>query len=70
MDELISTRLLPQAELTLQAARVGYETGKVDFATVLDAQRQVRKAREDGIKARVEQVSRLADIERLTGESK
>ncbi len=70
MDELISTRLLPQAELTLQAARVGYETGKVDFATVLDAQRQVRKAKEDGIKARVEQAMRLADIERLTGESK
>lgn len=70
MDELASTRLLPQAELTVRAAQVGYETGKVDFATVLDAQRQLRRVREDGLKARVEQSLRLADIERLTGDEK
>jgi outer membrane protein TolC len=67
MDELVKTRLLPQAELTLQAALAAYENGKVDFATVLDAQRQVRKSKEEGVKARAEQLMRLADIERLTG---
>lgn len=67
MDELVSSRLLPQSELTLQAALTAYENGKVDFATVLEAQRQLRKSKEEGVKARAEQLMRLADIERLTG---
>lgn len=68
VEELVSTSLLPQAELTLQSALAGYETGKVDFATVLDAQRQIRKAKEDLVRARVNQQLRLADIERAIGE--
>jgi outer membrane protein TolC len=66
-DELATTRLLPQAELNVQAAFAAYENGKADFATVLDAQRQWRKAREDSVRWRAEQAIRLADIERLTG---
>lgn len=68
MEQLAQTSLLPQAELTFKAALAGYETGKVDFATLLDAQRQVRKARQDVIKAQAEQLGRLAEIERLIGE--
>lgn len=68
VEDLIGASLLPQAELTLQAALAGYETGKVDFAAVLDAQRQIRKAKEDRVKARVTQQLRLADIERAIGE--
>jgi cobalt-zinc-cadmium efflux system outer membrane protein len=68
VEELVSTSLLPQAELTLQSALASYETGKVDFATVLDAQRQIRKAKEDLVRARVNQQMRLADIERAIGE--
>jgi outer membrane protein TolC len=68
VEELVSTSLLPQAELTLQSALAGYETGKVDFATVLDAQRQIRKAKEDLVRARVNQQLRLADIERAIGD--
>lgn len=68
VEALVSSRLLPQAELTLQSALAGYETGKVDFATVLDAQRQLRKAREDLVRARVTQELRRADIERAIGE--
>jgi outer membrane protein TolC len=68
IEELASGSLLPQAELTLQAALAGYETGKVDFAAVLDAQRQIRKAKEDLVKARATQRMRLADIERAIGE--
>ena len=44
-ENLLANSLLPQAELTFKAALAGYETGKVDFATLLDAQRQIRKAR-------------------------
>jgi len=68
MEMLAQTSLLPQADLTFRAALAGYETGKVDFATLLDAQRQIRKAKQDVIKAQAEQQARLADIERLIGE--
>lgn len=68
VETLAETSLLPQAELTLQAALAGYETGKVDFAAVLDAQRQIRRAKEDLVRARVLQEMRRADIERAIGE--
>ena len=68
VETLAQSSLLPQAELTFRAALAGYETGKVDFATLLDAQRQIRKAKQDVIKAQAEQQVRLADIERLIGE--
>lgn len=67
-ETLAATSLLPQAELTFQAALAGYETGKVDFATLLDAQRQIRLGRQSRIKAEAEMQARLADLERLLGE--
>ena len=67
-EALIATRLLPQVELTFQSAMAGYETGKVDFATLLDAQRQILKARQQRLKAQFETQVRLAEIERLLGE--
>lgn len=68
METLAQGSLLPQAELTFKAALAGYESGRVDFATLLDAQRQIRNARQDVIKARAEQQVRLAEVERLIGE--
>lgn len=67
-ERLATTSLMPQAELTFQAALAGYETGKVDFATLLDAQRQIRQARQNQLKAQADGQMRLADIERLLGE--
>ena len=67
-ENLLANSLLPQAELTFQAALAGYETGKVDFATLLDAQRQIRQARQNQIKVQAEAQMRLAEIERLLGE--
>lgn len=67
-DNLLTNSLLPQAELTFQAALAGYETGKVDFATLLDAQRQIRQAKQNQLKAQVDAQVRLAEIERLLGE--
>jgi outer membrane protein, heavy metal efflux system len=65
---LTTTSLLPQSEATLQAALAGYENGRVDFATLLDAQRQIRASRQNLLKAQVEAQMRLANIERLLGE--
>jgi outer membrane protein TolC len=67
-ESLTATQLLPQAELTYQSALAGYETGKVDFAILLDAQRQILKARQQQLKAQLEAQLRLAEIERLLGE--
>ena len=44
-EALISTQLLPQSELSLRSALAANESGKVDFATLFDAQRQIRQAR-------------------------
>jgi outer membrane protein TolC len=68
IEILTTNSLLPQAEATLQAALAGYENGKVDFATLLDAQRQIRRSKLDRIKAQVEARVRLAAIERILGE--
>ncbi len=67
-EMLATNNLLPQAELTFRAALASYETGKVDFATLLDAQRQIRQARQNQIKAQAEAQIRLAEIEKLLGE--
>ena len=67
-EVLIATRQLPQSELVLQSAVAAYENGKVDFATLLEAQRQTRKSRLDLLKVQVEQQMRIAEIERTLGE--
>jgi outer membrane protein TolC len=67
-ESIIATQLLPQAALSFQSALNGYENGKVDFATLLDAQRSILKARSQQIKAQYEAQLRLAEIERLAGE--
>ena len=67
-EALVETQLLPQSELSLRSALAAYENGKVDFATLLDAQRQIRKARLDRLKAQVDAQMRLAEIERIVGE--
>lgn len=68
IETLTVTRLLPQAELTYQSALAGYETGKVDFATLIAAQRQILKAKQQQLKSQLDAQLRLADIERLLGE--
>ena len=65
---LAATSLLPHAELTFNAALVAYENGKVDFATLLDAQRQIRQAKQSQLKSGYETQVRIAEIEKLLGE--
>ena len=67
-EQITRSRLLPQSELTFRSALAGYENGKVDFATLLDAQRQIRNARLALMRAQAGQQMRLAEIERLLGE--
>lgn len=68
-EQLLKTSLLPQAELTFQAALAGYENGKLDFATLLDAQRQIRQSRLGQLEGQnIDAQMRLAEIEKLLGE--
>lgn len=67
-EALVRTQLLPQSELGLQSALAAYENGKAEFAMLLEAQRNIRKARQEILKAQVEAQMRLADIERILGE--
>ena len=68
-ETLLRDGLLPQAELGYTSALAAYETGKADFALLLDAQRQIRRTKQDLLKVQAEQQARLADIERLIGEN-
>ncbi len=68
IEALTTTSLLPQSQATFDSALAGYETGKIDFATLLDAQRQIRRSKLDSLKAQVDAQVRLAAIERLLGE--
>jgi outer membrane protein TolC len=67
-ETLIVSSLLPQAESTFMAALAAYETGKVDFSTLLEAQRQIRQARQNRLRAQAESRVRLAEIEKILGE--
>jgi outer membrane protein TolC len=67
-EELTRGTLLPQAELTFRSALAGYEAGRVDFSTLIDALRQIRQARQSLIRAQAEGQARLADVERMIGE--
>jgi outer membrane protein TolC len=66
--EILRTTLLPQAQLTFDSALSSYRTGRVDFGTLLDAQRQIRRTRIDLLKLELEQQMRLAELERIVGE--
>ncbi len=66
--EIVRGTLLPQVQLTFDSALASYQTGRVDFATLLDAQRQVRRTRLDLLKIELEQQLRLAELERIVGE--
>jgi outer membrane protein TolC len=64
---LLRSTLLPQAEATFKAAEAGYETGTVDFNTLLEAERQILRTRLALLDAEIETFLRQAELEHLTG---
>ena len=59
--------LLPQAQQSYGAAVGAYQTGQVNFMTLLDAQRTIRDARMGYYKALVDYEQSLADLDRAVG---
>jgi outer membrane protein TolC len=68
-EQLIANRLLPQAQLSLDATMAGYETGKAGFAILIQAQQQLLTIRQQRLRAQTDMQLALADIENLLGES-
>jgi len=60
-------RILPTAEESLESARSNYETGRIDFLRLLDAERQYYSQRERYYQAIADYFRRLAELERAVG---
>jgi len=68
-EQLIATRLLPQAQLSLDATLAAYETGKSGFDMLIQAQQQLLTIHQQQLRAQTDMQFALADIENLLGES-
>lgn len=66
---LLRDTLLPQSRANLKAAQAGYETGQVNFNTLIEAERQILRTRLALLDAEVEIRVQQTEIERLVGAS-
>ncbi len=64
---LYRTTILPQAQQSLDAARVGYRAGKGGFLDLIDTQRAWRGFQLEYFTALVERQHRLAELEQVVG---
>lgn len=64
---LYETALLPQTEQAFEAAKTGYEAGKVDFLNWLDAERVLLETRLAYYKAVADYEKSIAYLERVVG---
>lgn len=62
---LLTTRLLPKAQQSLEVARSGYVSGKVDFLNLQDAERTLLEFQLSEIDARVQRELALAELSLL-----
>lgn len=65
--ELYREGLLSQADLSFRAAMSAYQTGRVEFVNLLEAQRALREARMGYFRAQVGLMQNLAELERAVG---
>lgn len=63
--DLLASRLLPKAQQSLEVARSGYVSGKVDFLNLLDAERTLLEFQLSEIDARVQRELALAELSLL-----
>ena len=64
---LYKTGVIPQAEQSLKAARIGYEADRVDFLTLIDSQRILLNSRLLYYRALTDFEQNLANLERAVG---
>lgn len=66
---IIEVSVVPATERALASVRAGYEANRSDFLSLLNAERDLARARLDQYRARAEQGLALADLERAIGTS-
>src|SRR5262249_1697138 len=67
--ELFVTTHIPLAEQALQATEIGYQTGKIDFLSLIDSVRAIESVHVEHIEAAAEFEKAYADLERAVGTS-
>lgn len=65
--DLFVTTHIPQAEQALQATEIGYQTGKVDFLSLIDSVRAIESVHLEHIQAAAEFEKAYADLGRAVG---
>jgi len=65
---LYETSLMPQVEMSFESALKNYQSGRIDFLTLLDTERDLKRTRLEYLKSILEYRKRLADLERAVGE--
>jgi outer membrane protein, heavy metal efflux system len=58
---------IPQAEEALRASQIGYETGRVDFLSLIDSVRAIESVHVEHVRAEAEFQKAYADLERAVG---
>lgn len=67
--DLYRDRILPAAEVNVESARAGYESGEVSFLSLVEAQRQLNDLQEELYESVAEYHARRAQLEREMGGS-
>ncbi len=64
---LYETGLLPQVELSFGFALTSYQSGKIDFMTLLDTERVLKRTRIEYLRALIEYNKGIASLEKVVG---
>jgi outer membrane protein, heavy metal efflux system len=64
---LYKTTIIPQARQTLESARANYQTGKLEFLSLLDAERALKDFQLEYYRALTTFEQRMAELERAVG---
>lgn len=65
--EVYQSGVLPQAEQSLEAARIGYQAGRVDFLNLIDSERSLRDFQLEYYTALAKFEQAIAELERAVG---
>lgn len=66
--QLLREQSVPLAEMAFKSALAAYQNGRLDYATVWQARREIQRSKLDELDALSNQQIHLAEIERLLGE--
>ncbi|MBI4949180.1 MAG: TolC family protein [Deltaproteobacteria bacterium] len=68
MRTLFETSLVPQVELAFESALKNYQSGKIDFLSLLDTERDLKRTRIEYYRSLLEYNKRVSLLERASGE--